>query len=209
MLVPVSVPWAHVTLYYSAFFAANAILGMFGGWVGSTAQGNRVVEVEDGTPGAQVLRVHRKLNSPSRARGSHRRFWDFFYHSAASLYAWTPEHLLQALTPSTGSYAWQIVRRNEVNYDMFHAWSSSVDFREKFKPENLATLGGRIGLQLEATEYLIRLAQHFADVLSLHRLGMDGCGSTGTRRQVQRQLALQKPPDITAQSAFLDIVGTW
>ena len=30
MFVASNAPWAHVTLYYSAFFAANAILGMFG-----------------------------------------------------------------------------------------------------------------------------------------------------------------------------------
>jgi hypothetical protein len=33
MLIPSAAPWAHVTLYYSSFFAANAILGMFGVWV--------------------------------------------------------------------------------------------------------------------------------------------------------------------------------
>src|SRR6266581_4007811 len=33
MFIPSNAPWAHVTLYYSSFFAANAILGMFGGWL--------------------------------------------------------------------------------------------------------------------------------------------------------------------------------
>src|SRR5712671_5035449 len=32
MSIPSNAPWAHVTLYYSSFFAANAILGMFGVW---------------------------------------------------------------------------------------------------------------------------------------------------------------------------------
>src|SRR5437870_13269655 len=33
MFIPSNAPWAHVTLYYSSFFGANAILGMFGGWL--------------------------------------------------------------------------------------------------------------------------------------------------------------------------------
>src|SRR5438046_1606169 len=46
MLVPASAPWAQVTLYYSSFFAANAILGTFGGWIGHTQDGIRMVDVE-------------------------------------------------------------------------------------------------------------------------------------------------------------------
>src|SRR5262249_44800235 len=33
MFIPSNAPWAHVTLYYASFFGANAILGMFGGWM--------------------------------------------------------------------------------------------------------------------------------------------------------------------------------
>jgi hypothetical protein len=78
MLVPASAPWAHVTLYYASFFAANGILGMFGGWIGHTQDGIRVVDVEHGLPGAQELRIHRRLSSPNGAVGNHRAFWDFF-----------------------------------------------------------------------------------------------------------------------------------
>src|ERR1700693_947705 len=72
MLVPASAPWAQVTLYYASFLAANAIVGRFGGWIVHTNYGMRVIDVEHGTPGAQELRIHRRLSSPSGAVGSHR-----------------------------------------------------------------------------------------------------------------------------------------
>lgn len=208
MLVPGSAPWAHVTLYYSSFYAANAVLAMFGGWIAVTSQGERVVEVEDGTPHSQRLRVHRRLRSPNRVRGSHRQFWDFFYDAAASLVAWTPGHLLPALAPSTGDYDWQIVPRNEVNYDMFHAWNSSAELDARFDRRNLETLTGRLALQLEATEYMVRLAQYFADELSLHSFGIVGNNDGRSRRQTQRRLATQRPPNMWRQSAFKDMVVT-
>src|ERR1044072_909242 len=96
MLVPVSVPWAQVTLYYSSFYAANAVLGMFGGWIGNTQTGVRLVDVEHGTIGSQALRIHKKLVGPSGATGSHRVFWDIFYDSAAAISAWAPANLIAA-----------------------------------------------------------------------------------------------------------------
>src|ERR1700735_3516046 len=51
MLIPSNAPWAQVTLYYSSFFAANAILGMFGAWIHI----RRMVDVESGTVGSQTL----------------------------------------------------------------------------------------------------------------------------------------------------------
>src|SRR6266516_4758285 len=53
MFIPSNAPWAHVTLYYSSFFAANAILGMFGAW----SHLKRLVDVESGIPHSQVLRI--------------------------------------------------------------------------------------------------------------------------------------------------------
>ena len=41
LMIPSSAPWAHVTLYYGAFHAAQSFLAMFGGW----CDGKRYVEV--------------------------------------------------------------------------------------------------------------------------------------------------------------------
>lgn len=64
MLIPSNAPWAHVTLYYSSFFAANAILGMFGVWV----HFERLVDVDNGVATNQVLRITRRAASPSGSK---------------------------------------------------------------------------------------------------------------------------------------------
>lgn len=207
MLVPVSAPWAQVTLYYSSFFAANAILGMFGGWIGNTPKGERVVDVEHPVEGAQQLKVHRGLGSPNSAGGSHRKFWDFFYDGVATLAAWAPAHLAQALSPVNGDFGWQIAERNNVNYDMFHAWSASSLIHSTFQPSRLRTLSGPLKLQLDATERLILLALHFAKTVSVSTTeSLAGCGATGTKLQIQRKLASQAPPSLVTQSGFSRLV---
>ncbi len=202
MLVPVSAPWAQVTLYYASFFAANAVLGIFGGWIGRTQTGDRVVDVENGIAGSQELRIHRGLSSPNGAAGSHRRFWDFFYDATATIAAWAPSGLAPALQPVNGDFAWQIAERNFVNYDMFSAWSASARFYSTFKPSRLKTLSGPLQLQLETTERMIKLALHFAREVSLSSMSLAGCGTTGTRLQVQKKLTSQAPPRLITQSAF-------
>lgn len=206
MMVPASAPWAHVTLYYSSYFAANAILGMFGGWIGLTKAGARLVEVERKTPGNQALRVHRRLVSPNGAVGSHRVFWDFYYDSAASLLTWAPPELQSALQPVTGDYGWQIAQRNLVNYDMFEAWSASTDFYKTFKPKRFSSLQGPLQLQLESTHRLVKLGCWFANDLALSGLAIHGCGFSGTRQQVQRRLVTQPPPSLVTQAAFSDLL---
>lgn len=202
MLAPASAPWAQVTLYYASFYAANAILGMFGGWIGHTADGSRIVDVENGTPGAQELRIYRRLPSPNVAKGSHRAFWDFFYDSAATISAWAPAHLAAALTPVNGDFAWQIAERNNVNYDMYEAWASSLLLFGGFKPAKLKSLSGPIKLQLDSTEALIKLALHFAAAMKLSTAALVGCGPTGTTAQIRKRLASQHPPTLVTQSAF-------
>src|ERR1700674_514085 len=59
MFIPSNAPWAHVTLYYSSFFGANAILGMFGGWLDH----ERLVDVEQGVPANQILRIPKRPRS--------------------------------------------------------------------------------------------------------------------------------------------------
>jgi hypothetical protein len=202
MLVPASAPWAQVTLYYASFFAANAILGMFGGWIGHTADGLRVIDVEHGAPGAQELRIHRRLPSPSGAVGSHRVFWDFFYDAAATISAWAPASLAVALNPVNGDFAWQIAERNDVNYDMFSAWTSAKLFHGTFRPSRLTSLRGPLQLQFEASERLIKLALRFAADLGLATTALEGCGQSGTVSQVRKRLGAQRPPQLVMQSAF-------
>jgi hypothetical protein len=206
MLVPVSAPWMHVTLYYSSFFAANAILGMFGGWIGHTARGIRAVDVEAGAPGNQALRVHRQLRSPRGAKGSHKIFWDVFYDATAAIVAWAPAELAPALSPVNGSYDWQIGERNNVNYDMFHAWAASKAFYASFNPARLKSLSGPLQLQLEATQTILQLALHFATEVTLQSDALLDCGFEGKRLQIQRRLVKHAPPHLLSQSALDELL---
>jgi hypothetical protein len=210
MMAPASAPWAHVTLYYSAFFSANAILGMFGGFVGADAKRNRVVDVEVGTPGTQVLRINRKLDAPTGATGSHRAFWDFFYDAGPQLAPWADASVAGALAPVNGDYAWQIATRNYVNYDMFEAWSASTHMHATLQPARFPkTLTGDLGLQFEATEKLVRLAVYFANALGLGTAGgLAGCGVIGSRIQVQRRLASAATPNLVHHSSWSALFAT-
>jgi hypothetical protein len=209
MLVPASLPWGQVTLYYASFFSANSLLAMFGSWVGQTITGVITVDVEKGSPGQQELRIFRgaKAKSPNGARGSHRIFWDFFYDSIPSISAWVPQRLAGALNPVNGDYTWQITSRNDVNYDMFHAWQASKQFHGTFRKAKLNSLSGPMRLQLEATEHLIRLALYFARELSLSGSALVGCGITGDRANIQKGLLKQKSPALINQSAFPEFVA--
>lgn len=202
MLIPASLPWAQVTLYYASFFAANAILGMFGGWVGQTKDGVRVVDVEHGTENSQVLRIFRRPDPPTGVRGSHQIFWDFFYDSAAAIVAWAPDGLETALEPANGEITWQIAERNNVNYDMYHAWEASKLFVSTFRPKHLSSLRGPVRLQLDTSETMIKLALHFAADLNIATTALDGCGETGTPAQLRRRFGSQRPPELVSQSEF-------
>jgi len=208
MLVPISAPWAQVTLYYASFFGANALLGMFGGWVGSSYGRTDLVDVAIGNAGAQILRITRNAKSPNQAGGSHRAFWDFFYAGGARLVAWTPTELVPALHPVNGDYAWQINERNNVNYDMFEAWSAVSLLHTSFTPARFDSLSGHLALQLEATEGIVLLAQYFADELGLSGAALHGCGAAGnTRRQLQRSLVNRGTPNIVKQTALQTLLS--
>jgi hypothetical protein len=206
MLAPATAPWAQVTLYYASFFSANALLGMFGVWIGQT----RVVDVESGVAGAQILRAHKGANakSPNGESGSHLKFWDHFYATAAQLSPWAPSGLEHALDPSAaGSYGWQIGTRNDVNYDMYHAWDTSKRLHSTFKPAKLSSLSGPLRLQFDTSEALIRLSLSFAKQLQVSALGLEGCGASGSREQIQRQLIRKAPPVVLNQSAYAALLS--
>ena len=71
--------WAQVTLYYSAFFGARSLLCLFGGWIGD----RRMLEVADGTPSKQHLRIAKR--QASVFQGTHTRpFGTYFTAPSAS-----------------------------------------------------------------------------------------------------------------------------
>jgi len=131
MLIPSNAPWAHVTLYYSGFFGANAILEMFGGWIDH----ERMVDVDQGQPNSQMLKVTRRPKSPNGYQGSHRVLWDYFYEGCNTIGPWVPTELQTAITPVNGDRRWLTNTRNDVNYDMHGAYTGAGFFQLQFQPQ--------------------------------------------------------------------------
>jgi len=198
MLIPGNAPWAHVTLYYASFFGANAILGMFGGWLNHKS----MVEVADGTPKSQKLRFSPTLHSPKGLKGSHQIFWDNFYDGCnTTIAAWAPSELGPAVTPVNGDRAWQTATRNELNYDMHGAYLGAKHFYENFNPKKLRDLSGSIGQQLVVTECMLKLAIHFAKYFKVNSFAYHGLGS-GNRGQVFESLVSKACPKMVDQSEY-------
>ena len=206
MMTPGSVPWAHVTLYYSSFFAANAILGMFGGWVGSVSR-TTVVDVVTQAAGSQEFLITRNATAPGPAQGSHRAFWAFFYDAAPHILPWAPATLTSALAAPV-SIEWQTNTRNEVNYDTFAAYEASHHFKTSFNAATFpASLTGNLGQQLETTEKMLELGLTFARDLSLESFGLNGLSSSRGRKKSQRRLARMTSPRVLSHSAFTRLLS--
>lgn len=192
----------HVTLYYASYFAAQAILGMFGGWIGSAPGAKLIVEVHDGRPGSQEVGVRKWQSSPNGRRATHAAFWDYFYDAAASIAPWIPGSLAPALVPVNGDREWLTSQRNDVNYDSFVAWEASVLLQNTFQPQQPHQLTGPLGQQFETTEHLVGLAATLARLLSIQSYALDGCGVNGTRLEIQRHLVCQPAPTLANHSAL-------
>jgi hypothetical protein len=197
MLIPSNAPWAQVTLYYSSFFAANAILGMFGVWV----HFERLVDVDNGVATNQVLRITKRAASPSGYKGSHQVFWDFFYEGCNSISPWVPNQLQSVAVPINNDRIWQITSRNDVNYDMFSAFDGALRLNSSFNPKKLRSLGGPLRQQMDVTEGMLKLALYFAKAFGVSSFAYEGLG-TGARSKVLRALVTKVPPGLATQSVL-------
>ena len=201
MFIPSNAPWAHVTLYYSSFFAANAILGMFGAWV----HFERLVDVDQGTTNSQILRITRRVHSPSGYKGSHRVFWDLFYEGCNTISPWVPSELQATTAPVNNDRIWQITARNEVNYDMSSAFDGAMFLESSFNPKRLRSLHGPLGQQLDVTEGMLKLALYFANHFGVSSFAYQGLG-TGIRSRILRALVTKAPPGLVTQSGLHDLL---
>jgi hypothetical protein len=200
MFIPSNAPWAHVTLYYSSFFAANAILGMFGVWIHL----RRWIDVETGTLHHQVLRINGNPKGPNGFGGSHQRFWDYFYEGCNSISPWVPNELLPAVVPVNNDRIWQINARNEVNYDTFLAFDAAMSFHTSFNEKKLKSYGGSLGQQIEITEAMLQLALYFANTFKISSYPYEGL-AIGMRSKAMRALVTKVPPGLTSQSVLQEL----
>lgn len=162
-----SVFWAHVSLYYCSWFAANAVLGMFGCWVfGPRRQFRIVIEVSSHTPGGQQFRVEK--NYSTTHSGSHRMFWDAYYRAMKSTVLWTDPTLQLAVTPISNNPTWPIDRRNTINYQTINAFNLIDHHIANFDPNNFPnSLQGETVTQFQLARSLLLFAAERAKEFKL------------------------------------------
>ncbi len=202
LLTASAAPWAQVTAYYGSFYAAKALLGMFG----ATIFGYKVIDVSQSKPGQQALRI-RSIGSGSGRQtttytGSHRRFWDLFYTSIPTLSTQVPSRLAYGLAPVSSNPIWQIEERNKVNYQTDLAIDLSVEFDQMFSKNSFPTsLPGALVTQYRIMEALVELAFIYSSKFSLNTDALDDLSGAGNLRDTVKNLIYHTyPPELVRKT---------
>lgn len=155
LMAAASAFWAYVTLYYSSWYAAHALIGCFGGWVGK----KKFVEVVHDAPGSQCVR---SANRPKDQGGPHQSFWRIFYPAVKPLKSIVDTEFLPALDPVSSNPTWQIDTRNRVNYEVEGATKLRVAHESSFDPARFpSSLSGDLATQYEITRCMVGAAAQF------------------------------------------------
>jgi|SRR5882672_1213691 len=155
--------WTLVSLYYSSFYSAKAVLAMHGCWM---THPEMWVEVVDANPGKQKLAY--KTKRYARA-GSHRVAWIAFYAAMNHLRSWfiTP-HAKLASSPVNSIDTWLIDTRNEYNYEPDKAFQMKQEFDASFDATNLPKcFGGKFRTMFEISHSFVLFARDMAIDLNL------------------------------------------
>lgn len=182
--------WSYVTLYYGSFFAARALMGLFGIWV---TNGDKYLGVVRSSPGTQQFEK-RKYVSPSGA-GSHGMFWELYYTEMAGLVAYLDVEDRFAVQPPGADFDWQSAERNRINYDSFEAIVLAEQFERTFTAAGFPTsLPGVLNTQYRFLESVLRLSGKFAHSFGLNTDAVDSICPEPSRRERVRQLVLIQRP---------------
>ncbi len=175
--------WAHVTLYYASFFAASALLEMFGCYANER---KFIVEVAAGSTGSQGLLLNSQVMSQQGLEnmGSHERFWNIFYLCSPQIYPWVRDQKQkQVLDPNLTGVTWQINTRNRVNYDSHQSLALMESFDRTFDANRFpGCLQGDLATQLTIVDSMTRVAFSFARSFNLLTDALRGLPSAGASR---------------------------
>lgn len=198
LLLPSSLHWAHVTLYYGAWFAARALLGMFG----CAVLHNHVVHVDQSLAGQQQLYVqkigNRQNQYPVASTGSHQRFWEIFYATAPSIRRFVSVNLSVALSPVSNQSSWLIEQRNRVNYNS----AEGISLGSSLSLNSLVAdfpnrLPGVLNTQYRVCEGMLEASCHFADRFGLWSDAFNGSNSfEGLQRRILERVYSPTVPDL-------------
>lgn len=185
LLTPAASSWAHVTMYYAAYYCATSLLGMFGAW---KLRGSGILDVSSGVPGTQFLET-RTLSSSYH--GSHQKFWDFFYINAAPLAPWVDPSLRFALAPFSSTVTWLIDHRNDINYDSHSACGLLATFQSSFRRSRFpSSLPGALNTQFRLTQALVAITTRFAKDLGVSTDALSLLQPAGRRKLKVRDVVL-------------------
>ncbi len=192
LLRPSSSAWAVVGLYYSAWYAAHAILGLVGCWI---AHGRLWIDVVNTNPGAQELELHRTPYAPNFH--NHRLFWHAYYSAVPPLANLLSPAAAMALKPVSANEQWFIELRNKVNYRPTEAFALMANFESSYNP---ATIPKCFPGELNSA---YQVARSFLDALRelsiFTKLGTDVFpGSVNRRSAVRKMVNGPKSRPLTA-----------
>lgn len=186
--------WAHVTLYYGSFYAAQGLLGLFGCWVDA---GKFRVEVLASKPGSQAMAIASGKAAPwGTYSGTHQRFWDLFYQSMTPLMTQVEPQQVFALQPINSDVEWLSKNRNSINYDSRKALVLSGDYHQQFRRSRFPhSLPAPLKTQFEVLEQLLLISYRFAHEVRLRTDVLDLLDpGQGLRSRIRRLIYEAKAP---------------
>ncbi len=201
--------WAHVTLYYGAWYAANALLGLFG----CRIYGDHVVDVVSSQAGRQQLERRRIGNGRAQyaltRNGSHQRFWEAFYKAALRIRRIANPQYLPVLTPVSNDVIWLIKQRNLVNYTAEQSVAFAASFAAGFSRDNFpSSLPGALHTQYAVCEGLLDVTYAFSTQFGLTTDALDTIGNPGPfSGKVTDAIYDVSVPKLVDQSAGHEIFG--
>jgi hypothetical protein len=188
LLADYSCAWAHVTMYYGTWYAAQAILAMFGAWI-DCGKDAVVASVQNGIPGQQAISTRkswRYIKNLSNVNGPHQRFWDLFYSTIASISPLLPQpnSWVNGITPVLNDHTWLAKKRNDVNYDSLRTLNLACDFQRYFRSRKLrSTLPGDLKIQYNVMVSITELVFYFAGKFDVQTDALDRFKPLGNRRK--------------------------
>jgi hypothetical protein len=204
-----AVAWAHVTLYYASFFAASALLEMFGCYAN---ENKFIVEVAAGLTGSQRLELntHIMTDLGIQDRGAHEKFWYIFYDGSSHIYPWVANPILkEVLRPGSVGETWQIETRNKVNYDTQSSITTCERFQRNFDPNQFpGCIQGELSDQLSTVDNMTRLAFSYARRFRLNTDALSALTSTGASRghKIEQLILNERTPDLSGKISWTDFL---
>ena len=181
LMTVASAPWAHVTLYYGAWFASSAIMAMLGGYLHHYRWH---LSVEGAGLGGLSLKATPRQSGSQTREGSHQRFWRELYDGLRTFEPWVPAPHKVAAHPANGDPLWMVTERNLVNYKLHVSEERAIIFGSSFDALSFpGCLAGPIATQYGLSINLLGLAFWLAAEVGLSTNALDRYGLPGSTRQ--------------------------